>query len=101
MIKSLRVENYHSIRNEVLDCDNLTVLVGANGAGKSSFLRAMELFHAEKPDLTEGDYHGKQTENDIKITVTFGNLSDLVKSEFKDYVLNGEITVTRYCCICD
>lgn len=95
ILKSLRIENYRSIRDVTLGCDNLTILVGANGSGKSSFLRAIDLFQAEKPDLTEEDYYGRQTENDIKITATLKNLSDSAKTQFKDYALGDEITVTR------
>lgn len=45
IIKALHVKNFRSIFDERIDCDNLTVLVGRNGTGKSSFLRAMEMFY--------------------------------------------------------
>ena len=40
IVKALHVKNFRSILDERIDCDNLTVLVGRNGTGKSSFLRA-------------------------------------------------------------
>lgn len=57
MLKSVKIENYRSIKDVTLCCDNLTVLLGANGSGKSSFLRAIDLFGAEKPDLAKDDYY--------------------------------------------
>ena len=95
MLKSIRIENYRSIRDATVDCDDLTALVGANGSGKSSILRAIDLFFVEKPTLTEEDYYDRQTENAIRVTVTFKNLSDSTKERFKDYVPDGELTVVR------
>ena len=44
----MNVQNFRSIRDETLNFDNLTALVGSNGSGKSSLLRALELFHIGK-----------------------------------------------------
>lgn len=95
ILESIRIENYRSIRNAVLYCDNLTALVGANGSGKSSILRAIDLFFAEKPVVTEEDYYNRQTNNVICITVTFKNLSNSAKTQFEDYVQNDKLVVTR------
>lgn len=94
ILRSVKIENYRSIKDETLHCDNLTALVGANGSGKSSFLRAIELFGSEKPGLAIEDYYGRQTENPIRITATFTNLSDAATEQFGDYVLDGELAVT-------
>ena len=95
MLKSVRIRNYRSIKDVTLNCDGLTILVGANGSGKSSFLQAIELFGVEKPAITEEDYYNKLTRVPISITVTFTDLSNLIKTQFEDYVINGEITVIR------
>ena len=95
MLKSVRIENYRSVKDEMLRCDRLTALVGANGSGKSSFLRAIELFSLEKPGLTEGDYYDGRTDDPIRITATFAGLPDSAKEQFGDYVLDDEITVTN------
>lgn len=56
-ISSIRVRNYRCIEDEKLDCDALTVLVGRNGAGKSSFLRALELFYSPAAKYTQDDFY--------------------------------------------
>ena len=94
MLESIRIENYRSIRDETLHCNELTALVGANGSGKSSFLRAIALFFAEKPDLTEDDYYARRATR-IRVTATFGGLSDAAKEQLGDYVLDGRLTVAR------
>ncbi len=43
MIHTLAVENYRSLRHLVLPLSPLTVVTGANGAGKSSLYRALRL----------------------------------------------------------
>lgn len=43
MIRSVRLENFKCFRNETLALQPLTLVVGANGAGKSSLLQGMLL----------------------------------------------------------
>lgn len=43
MIKSLEIENFRSIYKEKVTFEPLTVLVGANGSGKSNLVKAIEL----------------------------------------------------------
>lgn len=95
MLKSVRIENYRSIRDVALDCDNLTVLVGANGSGKSSLLRAIELFGAKAPRVTAEDYYNGQTDIAIRITATFCNLPDAAKEDYKDYIMRDNLEVVR------
>ena len=96
IIKSVSVENFRSIKSETLHCDNLTVLVGGNGSGKSSFLHALDWFQRRSSnELTKDDYYNRQTNDDIKITITFKNLSDSAKERFNNYIVNDEFTVSR------
>jgi predicted ATP-dependent endonuclease of OLD family len=48
IIKSLRVKRFRCLDDEPLPSDKSTALVGANGAGKSSFLRALVLCYGRK-----------------------------------------------------
>src|SRR3954447_13416180 len=43
LVRSLRVVGFLSIREAEVELRPLTVFVGANGAGKSNFIRAIEL----------------------------------------------------------
>ena len=40
-IKKLHVVRFRCIFDETLECEALTVLIGRNGAGKSTFLQAL------------------------------------------------------------
>lgn len=95
MLKSVRIENYRSISDIVLDCDDLTVLVGANGSGKSSLLRAIEMFGVKSPEVTAEDYYNGQTSMAIRITATFYNVSDAIKNKYEEYVVDNNLEVVR------
>lgn len=42
-LKTIEIEGYTSIRSATVELGKLNVLVGANGAGKSNFIRALEM----------------------------------------------------------
>lgn len=95
ILKSIRVKNFRSIKDETLQCDNLTALVGQNGSGKSSFLHAMELYSDKSPKLDLDDYYDKDTSEEIVISATFTNLSPEALTLFSKYIQNNELTVER------
>ena len=94
-IKCMNVKNFRSIRDGILNFDNLTALVGPNGSGKSSFLRALEMFHVGKLQVTEDDYYNKDTSEEIAIAITFNQLSEEAKTRFSSYIHNEELIVER------
>lgn len=94
-ISSLRVRNFRSIRDETLPCDRLTALVGANGAGKSSFLQALYLFYHPGTTYTVEDFYNQDTSNEIVITVTFAGLSEDETELFKKYIVGDTLTVEK------
>jgi len=94
-ISSLHVRNFRSIRDETLPCDRLTALVGANGAGKSSFLQALDLFYRPVATYTAEDFYNQDTSSEIVIDVTFAGLNDEEKELFKKYITNDALTVEK------
>lgn len=42
-LKSIEIDGFTSIRSASVDLGRINVLVGANGAGKSNFIRVFEL----------------------------------------------------------
>jgi len=43
-LSKLRIENFRSFKDETIYFDDYTCLVGANGAGKSAVLTALNVF---------------------------------------------------------
>ena len=95
IIKSIRVQNFCCILEETLNYEPLTALVGPNGCGKSSFLRAFELFYATNPRLSAEDFYAGNSTRDIEITITYTGFDEEEIDHFNKYVENGELTVVR------
>ena len=50
IIKSIKIKNFRSIRNETIDVKNMNIFVGQNDVGKSNFLKALNLFFTGETD---------------------------------------------------
>ena len=90
-IASVRIENFRSFKDETIPFNNYACLVGPNGAGKSNVLTALNVFFRESDglptdlsQLDQEDFHCKDTDNPVKITVTFVDLSKEAKEDFSD-----------------
>ena len=94
-LESVKVQNFRSIRDATLRLGGLTALVGANGAGKSAFLKAVDLFQGEWAAVEEEDYHCKSTQDDIVITLAFGDLSTVEQKVFAGYAPDGILSVEK------
>jgi len=100
-IESIRIENFRSFKDETIRFDNYTCFVGTNGSGKSTVLNALNVFFRQYKDsktdlskLTNEDFHHKITDEPVKITVTFTELSDAAKDELSDYVRQDKLIVS-------
>jgi len=50
VIKSVRIKNFRSIRNEFIEVKNMNIFVGLNDVGKSNVLKALNLFFNGQTD---------------------------------------------------
>jgi hypothetical protein len=91
----MRVQNFRSIQDEMLDCDDLTALVGPNSCGKSTFLRALALFYSTSPKLDVDDFYNSDTSTDVVIGVTFDRLPTEAADIFSSYLQGVTLTVER------
>lgn len=100
-IKSVRIENFRSFKDETINFNDYNCLVGPNGAGKSTVLNALNVFFREASstsvdiiNLGQEDFHAKDTTQLIRITVTFSDLDDKAVQDLKDYVRQDVLIVT-------
>jgi predicted ATP-dependent endonuclease of OLD family len=91
-IKSVRIKNFRVFHDETIHFDPYACLVGANGAGKSTILTALNLFFRETTEtatnlleLQREDFHGGNIAQPVEITVTFIDLPEPAQQEFSDY----------------
>ena len=99
-IKSVHIKNFRAIQNELLYFDKLTALIGPNGSGKSSFLYALDSFF-NNTTIKESDFYNNDTNQEITITITFENISENIKTEFKKYIKNNELKIEKVIIIKD
>lgn len=100
-IASVRIENFRSFEDATIPLNNYACLVGPNGAGKSTILTALNVFFRESENLPtdlsqldQEDFHCKNTDDPIQITVTFTDLNDEAQTDFSDYVRQGQLIVS-------
>ncbi len=93
-IEKLAVKNLRSIRELSVGFDEVTALLGGNNAGKSTVLRALELFFEAAPRLSLDDYHNRG-DDDVEVIVEFGSLVPAELEEFGTAVDEGKLTVKR------
>jgi putative ATP-dependent endonuclease of the OLD family len=100
-IKTIRIENYRSFQDETISLNRYSCFVGPNGVGKSTVLAALNIFFQEKASsatdiskLIDEDYFGKNTNNPVRITLTFDDLSPNAQRELAAYVRQDELVVT-------
>ena len=56
MIRKVRINNYKSIPDLTLDLGRVTVLIGANGSGKSNILEAIALASAAAQNKLDNEF---------------------------------------------
>lgn len=95
IIESVHIKNFRSILDEKINCDELTALVGANGTGKSSFLRAIGLFYSTSPNIDIEDFYNNDISKEIVVQITYKDLSTEAKELFSNYLQGDKLTVER------
>lgn len=81
-ISHVEISNFRALQSVSVPLNQFSVLIGENDVGKTSFLYALEKFFLNKKLTDSRDWFKKETENGIKIALTFNNLPD--STDFND-----------------
>ena len=89
-LEKLRIQNFRSFRDETIELDPYTCLVGPNGCGKSTVLTALNVFFRNTAaastnvvTLSAEDFHYNNTKEPIQISLTFSGLSEDAQTELR------------------
>ncbi len=100
-IEMIRIQNFRLFEDVTVNFNDYNCFVGANGAGKSTVLNALNLFFRQTENVqidflkpTEDDFNNRDTANPMRVTLTFSNLSEEAKEDFKNYYRNGKLIVS-------
>jgi putative ATP-dependent endonuclease of the OLD family len=100
-IARIRLEHFRAFTDQDFAVGPYACFVGANGAGKSTVLAALNIFFREQPTpgvdplkLGPEDFHDGDTSQPIRITLHFTDLDDEAKRVLADYVRVDELVIT-------
>lgn len=100
-IKSVQIKNLRSFIDQKVNLNRYNRLVGANGAGKSTVLCALNIFFRETQNATTDltalqaeDFHIKNTNEPVEITVEFTDLSPEAQADFSEYFRHGSLVIS-------
>lgn len=93
----LRIINFRSCRDITLEIGRMHALVGANNAGKSSVLRALDfLFNPSTKSLNEESFWNRDTNLEIRVEAIFSELTDKETEALGTYLKpNGTFHIAR------
>lgn len=94
-LERARIRNFRSLRDVEVFFGAHTALIGGNGAGKSSILKAIEKFYSTSKSCDADDFFGRDQTQPIEIELTFHQLSDQEAAAFEERVRDGKLVVTR------
>lgn len=95
-IRKIEIKNYRSLRNLTIYPKDILALVGRNNSGKSNVIRALELFFKASVRLVNDEwFYNHKTEATIEILITFEQLSDWERKEFKTWMDENKLVVGR------
>lgn len=99
-IAAVTIRNYRSLKDVTLQVDDYGAFIGANGAGKSSVLYALDWFFNGTP-LTEIDVHGCKEGGvlepgaTVEVDVTFTDLTDTDRARLQQYGRGDRAVIRR------
>ncbi|KAA3631711.1 MAG: ATP-binding cassette domain-containing protein, partial [Calditrichaeota bacterium] len=95
LIELVEIKNFRTIKDTLFKCNNLTAIVGRNGSGKSTILHALNYYYDTNAPVNVEDFFHRNTDEKIVIKVTYTNLSDEEKLEFKLYITENKLIVSK------
>jgi putative ATP-dependent endonuclease of the OLD family len=95
ILKSAHIKNFRSVRNVQINFETQTAILGANGAGKSTVLKALQRFYGASTTVAIDDFFGKNVDDPIEIALTFKDFSQEELELFQSRITQGEMTVVR------
>lgn len=99
-LAEVQLKNFRIFFDQTIKINDYTALVGPNGSGKSALLTALNIFFRNTTSsvlslstLNQEDFHKKDTTKPIEIILTFKDLSDQAKEDFKAYYRQEKLVV--------
>lgn len=87
-LKTLRIQNLRCCKDVSIELDSMHALVGANNAGKSTILKALDfLFNPSTSKVSDEAFWKKDTTLEIRVEARFVDLTDSEKEALRSCLL--------------
>ena len=95
-IQAVSIKNFRLLKDVTIDFDSVTTLIGPNGTGKSTVLRALDWFFngGKSFELGKSDCCFGETEEDIEVIVTFTDLTEKDHEALGNYAPSSDQNFT-------
>jgi len=93
LLTNVHVEGFRCLHDVKVPVDDLSILLGENNAGKSSFLRALDFFF-NGAQLTKDDVFGS-SDRPISVELTFNDLKAADRDAFTIYAQGDQMVLRR------
>ena len=97
-LKQIEIKKFRSIENISIEINDLAILIGENNAGKTTILKALELFYQDSVrGINEEYFHFKDQNQPISICLTYDRLTefDEMQKYLKHWIHNKSIKVRK------
>jgi putative ATP-dependent endonuclease of the OLD family len=95
ILKKAHIKNFRSLKDVSISFEKQTAILGGNGAGKSTILKALERFYGPSTSISLDDFFGKDVDDSIEIALTFTDFNDSESEIFGSRIVNNELNVVR------
>lgn len=95
ILKKAHIKNFRSLRDVAVSFEKQTAVLGGNGTGKSTILKAIERFYGSSTSVGLDDFFGNNVDNPIEIGLTFTDLNEAEREIFESRIINDELNVVR------
>jgi len=96
-LEQFKISNFRNAKAVTIACGSCHAIVGSNNAGKSTLLRALDLFfNPSKRRISEESFWNKDTTKEIRVEGVFGELSADEQEKLKAYLrADGRFQLAR------
>jgi predicted ATP-dependent endonuclease of OLD family len=93
-MRKIQIKHFRSLEDVTIHPQDILVLVGRNGSGKSNVLKALQLFFERSTRIVNEEcFFRRETAEPIEIIVAFEQLSEWEEEQFRPWMAEDRLTV--------